>query len=217
MNKKLLIISSCLAAIALSSCSSNSSRSRFLSNYDQLKPLSNEYGAKLAYTNPETDFKKYDSIIFDDIVFIVPTDSKLTENDKQRLANNMRSIVYAELSKDYKMVTTPGPTTMRFRGAVTELVPANRTGNLVTTVVPVGRVVAEGQQLSSGVSTFSARGTGELEILDSVTGERLVALSDTRYARKSVSSAATSWGNLESAMKSAARDLRKGLAKLRNR
>ena len=51
---------------------------------------------------------------------------------------------YNLVSKDYKMVSEPGPSTMRFRGAVTELVPANRAGNVVTTVVPVGRIVAEG-------------------------------------------------------------------------
>lgn len=217
MKKTILTASLCAAAAALTSCSSVTSQSGFLKDYDQLQPGSNKYKAKLAYTNPSTDFKKYDSIIFDDLRFIVPTDSKLTEADKQRLANTMRSIVYNELSKDYKMVNEPGPTTMRFRGAVTELVPANRAGNVVTTVVPVGRIVAEGTQMTSGISTFSARGTGELEIVDSVTGERLVALSDTRYARKNVTSAATSWGNIESAMKSAARDLRKGLATLRNR
>lgn len=205
------------AAIALASCASNTSQSGFLKNYNQLQPGNNDYGAKLSYTNPETDFKKYDSIQFEPIQFIMPTDSKLTEDDKARLTTSMRSIVYKELSKDYKIVTEPGPSTMTFRGAVTELVPANRAGNVVTSVVPISRVVTEGQQLTTGMSTFSARGTGELELVDSVSGERLVALSDTRYARKQATTSATKWGDIEGAMRRSAVDIRKGLEKLRNR
>lgn len=202
--------------LCLSSCS-NQSASGFLDNYDQLSPGGNAYGAKLAYTNPDTDFSKYDSIMLDPLVFILPRDTKLTEADRNRLTYAMRNAISDELSKDYKMVTTAGPTTMRFRGAVTELTPANRPVNVVTSVVPVSRVVAEAQQMTTGISMFSARGSGEMELVDSVRGERLVALADTRYARKAASTSATSWGEIEKSMQRAAADVRKGLAKLRAR
>ncbi|MEP4079690.1 DUF3313 domain-containing protein [Haloferula sp.] len=215
-NKKIAMSLAALAAIGLSACST-SSPSGFLEDYDQLQSGGNEYGAKLSYTNPETDFKKYDSIQLEPVQFIMPEDSKLTEDDRIRLATAMRDAVRAELSKDYKLVDKPGPSTMTFRGAVTELVPANRAGNVVTSIVPAGRVVAEASQLTTGVSTFSARGTGELELVDSLSRERLVALSDTRYARKKATSSATKWGDIEGAMKRAAADVRKGLAKLRAR
>ena len=74
-----------------------------------------------------------------------------------------------ELSKDYRIVREVGPTTMRLRGALTNLSPANRPMNLVTTVVPVGRTLAETQRLTAGISTFSANGSGEMELVDSVT------------------------------------------------
>lgn len=171
----------------------------------------------MSYSNPETDFTKYDSIILEPVVFILPTDSKLTESDRNRLSYAMRQAIHSELSKDYKIVTKAGPTTMRFRGAVTELVPANRPVNVITSVVPASRVVMEAQQMTTGISSFSARGSGELEFVDSVSGERLVALADTRYARKAASTSATSWGQIEGAMQNAAADVRKGLAKLRAR
>lgn len=174
-------------------------------------------GAKLSYVNPDMDFAKYDSILFEPVVFILPEDSKVTEQEKARLVEAMRDALSAELRKDYKFVSEPGPTTFRFRGALTELVPANRPVNVVTSVVPISRVISEGQQLSTGMSTFSARGTGEAELVDSVTGERLVAIADTRYARKQATTSATRWGDIESAMGRAAADLRKGLAGLRNR
>ena len=206
-----------IACLALASCISNPSPSGFLEDYDQLQPGGNEYGAKLSYTNPDTDFAKYDSIMFEPLVFILPEDSKLTEEDKQRLVQEMNEALSAELKKDYKFVKEPGPTTMLMRGALTELVPANRVGNVVTSVVPLSRVVSEGQQLTTGMSTFSARGTGELEIRDSVTNERLAAIADTRYARKKATTSATRWGEIEAAMLRSAKDLRAALAKLRNR
>ncbi|NWK56978.1 DUF3313 domain-containing protein [Verrucomicrobiaceae bacterium N1E253] len=214
--KSLTSLGAAAMALLLSSCG-NQSPSGFLSNYNQLSPGGNAYGAKMSYTKPNMDFAKYDSVIIDPVTFILPTDSKLTEADRQRLSYAMRQAITRELSKDYKLVSTPGPTTMRFRGAVTELIPANRPANVITSVVPVSRVVAEAQQMTTGISMFSSRGSGEMEILDSVSGERLVALADTRYARKAASSSATSWGQIEEAMGNAAADVRKGLAKLRAR
>jgi len=55
------------ALLALASCGTQSP-SGFLANYDQLSPGGNDYGAKMAYTNPATDFSKYDRIMFDPIV-----------------------------------------------------------------------------------------------------------------------------------------------------
>lgn len=213
---KLKLVLASAAALALSNCSSVSP-SGFLKDYDQLQPGTNALGAKLSYINPEMDFKKYDSILFEPLVFILPEDSKVTEEDKTRLVNAMRDALQDELSKDYKLVSDPGPTTIRFRGALTELVPANRPVNVVTSVVPASRLIAEGQQLSTGMSAFSARGTGEAEMVDSVTGERLAAIADTRYARKRATTSATRWGEIEAAMGRAAADLRKGLAALRAR
>ncbi|MEM9238327.1 MAG: DUF3313 domain-containing protein, partial [Verrucomicrobiota bacterium] len=157
-----------LACLSLASCISNPSPSGFLEDYDELQPGNNLYAAKLSYTNPDTDFSKHDSIMFEPLVFILPDDSKLTEDDKKRLVKAMSDALNEELRQDYKFVSSPGPTTMLMRGALTELVPANRPGNVVTSVVPLSRVVSEGQQLTTGMSTFSARGTGELEIRDSV-------------------------------------------------
>jgi hypothetical protein len=204
------------ALLALASCGTQSP-SGFLANYDQLSPGGNDYGAKMAYTNPATDFSKYDSIMFDPIAFILPADTKLTAADRAQLSYAMNQAVTNELRKDYKIVTTAGPNTMRFRGAVTELTPANRPPNVITSVLPASRVVMEAQQLTTGISMFSARGSGEFELLDSVSGERLVALADTRYARKQASSSASSWGQIEKSMKAAAVDVRKGLAILRSR
>ncbi|MEM1083376.1 MAG: DUF3313 domain-containing protein [Verrucomicrobiota bacterium] len=206
-----------LACLSLASCISNPSPSGFLEDYDELQPGNNPYAAKLSYTNPDTDFSKYDSIMFEPLVFILPDDSKLTEDDKKRLVKAMSDALNEELRQDYKFVSSPGPTTMLMRGALTELVPANRPGNVVTSVVPLSRVVSEGQQLTTGMSTFSARGTGELEIRDSVTNERLAAVADTRYARKKATTSATRWGEIEAAMVRSAKDLRSGLEKLRNR
>lgn len=217
MKNRLATAALCLGIFGLASCASRISPSGFLKDYDQLQPGSNPYGAKLSYTNPTADFSKYDSIMFEPVVFFLPEDSKLTENDKARLVQAARAALREELGQDYKLATVPGPNTMRMRGALTELVPANRAGNLVTSIVPAGRVVAEASQLTTGISTFSARGTGEFELRDSVTNERLAALSDTRYARKQAITSATKWGDIEGAMKRSAADIRKGLARLRAR
>lgn len=206
-----------LVCLGLTSCAMNTSPSGFLDDYDQLQPGKNALGARLSYVNSETDFAKYDKLIIDPVTFFLPPDSVVTEEDKLRLGSAMYDALSEELSKDYEIVTEPGPTTMRFRGALTELVPANRTGNVVASVVPVGRVLTEAQYWTTGTTNFSARGTGEVEVVDSESGERLVALSDTRWARAAATTSATRWGQIEGAMERAARDVRKGFATLRAR
>lgn len=204
-----------LACLALASCAVNTSPSGFLDDFDQLQPGKNALGARLAYVNPETDFSTYDKLIIDPITFFLPEDSVITEDDMLHLGTAMYDILNEELSKDYEIVTEPGPTTMRFRCALTELVPAIRTGNVVASVVPVGRVLSEAQYWTTGTTNFSARGTGEMEVVDSVSGDRLAALSDTRWARPAATTSATRWGQIEGAMQRAARDTRKGFAELR--
>lgn len=206
-----------LACLALASCAVNTSPSGFLDDYDQLQPGKNALGARLAYVNPETDFSKYDKLIIDPITFYVPTDSVITEDDKLRLGTTLHDILNEELSKDYEIVTDPGPSTMRFRCALTELVPATRTGNVVSSVVPAGRVLSEAQYWTTGTTNFSARGTGEAEVVDSESGDRLAALSDTRWARPAATTSATRWGQIEGAMRQSAKATRKGLAALRER
>jgi len=59
MKSQYILIAAGAATLMMSSCGTQSP-SGFLENYEQLTPGNNKYGAKMAYSNPNMDFLKYD-------------------------------------------------------------------------------------------------------------------------------------------------------------
>jgi hypothetical protein len=192
--------------------------SGFLKDYSQLK--AGESGqAKLVYINPNTNFAKYDKVMIAPITVWVKADSKLAKlpkKDLEALANYLDATVRENLKKDYTIVKQPGPDVMRLRIAITEGKKANVVMNTVSTIVPVGLAIDVVKFIAVGTHTSVGEASVEAEIVDSVSGERLIAAVDGRAGRKNlVSGNFTGWGDVQDAYDYWAKKLQARLAELR--
>lgn len=187
------------ASFALSSCSTGgSSPSGFLRNYKQLDAGYGTEDAVSAYLKPGVDLKKYDSVLIDPVTTVV-SNSSITPGVTDQLAAYLSESLRSQMDSNMKLTTTPGPTTLRVRTALTDVIAGREAGKPVTQVHANPQVTMTGTLGSDALAAFISNVSFEGEILDSVTGERLSALSDQRLGSKREATKSTSWAAVRSA------------------
>ena len=67
----------------------------------------------------------------------------------------------------------------------------------MASVLPHVRAVSLVTRLTTGTSAFTGRASGEAEILDAVTGERLLAGVDRRVGNTAIRGALSSWDDVQ--------------------
>jgi len=182
--------------------------SGFLGDYSQLKP-GPEGGAKMVYLKDGVDFSKYNKIMMDQVVFYFSPNAKNKEIDPEQmkeLAEMFHKAVFDALGTAYPLVDEPGPDVMRLRTAITDIDLPNRTLNTVTTVVPIGLAVSLVKKGATGKGNFVGEISMEIEVLDSMSNERIAAAADRRAGGKVASM--SKFGTAEDAFKFWAQRLR---------
>jgi hypothetical protein len=195
------LIGSALAAsaIALTSCSTGGrSPSGFLSNYAQMDSGFGTADAVAVYVNPRADFRKYDSVMIDPVTTVVATPG-IGAEVKDQLAAYLAEALRNQAGNPLRVVTTPGPSTIRVRSALTDVIEGSKAGKPVTTVHASPRATLSGRLGSGELAAFISSVCFEGEIVDSTTGERLSALSDHRIGVKREATASTTWAGVRSA------------------
>lgn len=187
------------AALAVTSCSPGGrSPSGFLRNYKQLDAGYGTSDAVSAYVNPAANLQKYDSVMIDPVTTVVATPG-ISAEVKDQLAAYLGESLRSESGGRLKLTSVPGPTTIRVRTALTDVVEGRKAGTPVTTVHSSPRATLTGNLGSDTIAAFITNVSFEGEILDSVTGERLRALCDHRLGTKREATATTSWAAVRSA------------------
>lgn len=187
------------AALAVTSCSTGGrSPSGFLGNYKQLDAGYGMADAVASYVKPGVDLKKYDSVLIDPVTTVVGAPAA-TAAVKDQLAAYLSESLHAQAVGKLKTVSAPGPTTIRVRVALTDVVEGRTSGSPVTTVHSNPKATLKGNLGSAEIAAFVSSVSFEGEIQDSITGERLCALSDHRLGAKREATASTSWAAVRSA------------------
>lgn len=165
-----LIFMSALIIITTQGCffKKHVNYSRFLGNVQ-------EKGSELVYIKEGVDFKKYDKIMMDHVVFFFNDNAyyKAIQSDELNdLAQAFHKIFVDELLEVFSMVDRGGPNVLRIRTAITGLLPDKPDLNDITAVVPKNNEIA--LRKITGLSHVDT-GTSyiEIEFLDSVTLERV--------------------------------------------
>jgi len=83
--------------------------------------------------------------------------------------------------------------------AITGARKSNVVLGLMSTVLPPARLVSELRNMSTGTYAFVGRVSIEAEILDSVSGERLIAAVDERAGSKRLRGSTSAWSHVHSA------------------
>ncbi len=186
-------------ALAVTSCSTGGrSPSGFLGNYKQLDAGYGTADAVASYVKPGVDLKKYDSVLIDPVTTVVGAPG-ISPAVKDQLAAYLGESLHAQAVGKMRSAAVPGPTTIRVRVALTDVVEGRDSGKPVTTVHANPQAALKGNLGSAEVAAFVSSVSFEGEIQDSVTGERLCALSDHRLGAKREASASTSWAAVRSA------------------
>lgn len=201
--KKLFVL--IMGLLFLSSCAGNTSKvqqdSVFLGeHYQKLQPGTEETDPKLMWMKPGVDYKKYDKIMVDYVIFAFAEDSEykgIDANELKKLADSASEVFVRTIGKDFPVVSEPAPDVLRIRVAITDLKQSSPGLSAVTSIVPVGLAVSLVKKGSSDSWTGSGATTAEMLVVDSMTNEVLAAGQDTLQAE--FEDRFSKWGSAEEA------------------
>ena len=216
------LVASLLLILTLSACAASRQprgipeESGFLGNYSQLKPGKGDQAA-LVYIKPDVDWKSYTAVQFESVTLWPGKDgglASLSAEDQQMLADRLYKAVHDALSKEIKIVTSPGPGVLRLRVALTEASSTMVVLNAVATIVPQIRTVTTLAGLAANTSLTVGSATIEGDVRDSLTQARLAAFVDKRIGQRSLQGLGT-WSQVQAAFDQWGEQFANRLAELR--
>ncbi len=160
--------------------------SGFLENYPAFQPGPSG-GVDLVYLKESVDFKKYNKVMFDQVVFFLKEDSKykgIQPEEMKELADMFHLAAVKALEGAYPIVGEPGDDVLRVRVAITDIEPSNPAKSAVTTVLPIGLALSIIKKGVTGKHTGVGGASMEAEFLDSRTNERVAAAIGKREGSK---------------------------------
>lgn len=180
--------------------------SGFLKDSWQLKSGSSEANDPiLVYINPEMDCKKYKSIILQPVTLWGKAENSsyqdLTEQERSMLTHEADKVLRETVENGgFFIVNQPGPDVMVVRAALTEAEKSNVLMKDITVVAPYVTGPAMLWSEAKGKALFTGEAAFELEILDSLSGQRLYAAADKRVGKLDPKNF-HSWDDVKEAMK----------------
>ncbi len=172
-------------ATTIISCASAPKQSGFLGEYyEDLQP-GPKGGANLRWIKPGVDFKNYDKVMLDSVVYFFADDSEYKGIDPAvllGLSTEFEQEVKEAYKGGYPIVTEPGPGVARLKIALTGLKQSSPVVSGITTALPIGLVISAAKKGTTGAWTGSGATSVELIVIDSVTNEVIVAAQDEQTA-----------------------------------
>jgi hypothetical protein len=188
--------------------------SGFLTDYPEFKP-DPKGSLDLVYLQEGVDFKSYNKVMFDHVLFLVKDDAKykgIHVDELRQLADSFHMAVVDALEGAYPLVSEPGPGVLRIRVAITDVKASNPFLNTITTILPTGLAISTIKRGLTGTHSFVGESSMEAEFLDSQTNERIGAAIDRKAAAKyKVIKGLRKWKHAEDVFKFWAKRLRKWL------
>ncbi|GAB4343875.1 MAG: DUF3313 domain-containing protein [Candidatus Abyssubacteria bacterium] len=203
-----VVVASLLGGCASSKQARSVETKGFLVDHSMLQKGKDDQ-ALLRYRNPKADIAGYTKIMLDPVLIAKP--DKATQEqmaDLQKLATNYYVYLSRELGKDYSMVRTPEPGTMRIQAAITGAEKSNVVTNTLSSVVPIGMGVSLAKDFATGKPVGVGEATAEMKITDASTGELIGAAVDRRVGGKNPDGIIDTWADANAAMEYWAKRLR---------
>lgn len=154
------------------------------------------------YQNPAAKGRRYTKMLVDPVLLKKSSelDAETLENYK-KLANNAAFYLVEELQKDFKIVNSPEPETLRIQLAIIDAEPSSKVSNVLSSVVPIGIGISAIKGASTGKQSGVGEITAEFKLTDAMTGELLGAAVDRRVGGKDVGGMFDSWYNADAGLK----------------
>jgi hypothetical protein len=169
----------------------------------------------LVYVNPNADFRKYTQIMVEPVtVWNSAETATVPHKEAQRLADDLDDALRLALFADFTLVERAGPGVMRLRAAITEAEGSWHVHDAVASRFDKEMKAAKGTP-STATRDFVGKAGVEAEVLDALTGERLLAAVDRRAGARSIKLKDSTWEDVREAFDFWAERLRVRLARLR--
>lgn len=175
-----------LMVTSIAACAKQVRYSGFLSSYSGLEK-GPKGGADLVYAKEGVFFKKYKKIMMDQVVFYFSEDSEdkgIQPEEMKALADEFHKKFAEVVGTDYPFTDTPGPDVIRIRTAITNIEESHPGVGVITTVLPQALAISYIKKGVTGEHTGVGSATMEMEMLDSMTNERLATAVDIRSGGK---------------------------------
>lgn len=176
---------SCASTGSQTTSSGASEKTGFLHGYYERMTPGPKGGAKLRWIKPGVDFKKYNKIMMDSVIFYFAHDSEDKRLDGEaikKITDECNLAIINELKAEYPFVAEPGPDVVRIRFAITDIKQSRPALSAVTTVIPVGLALSFVDRGATGSWTGSGATDAEFMALDSQTNEVLAVAQDEKSA-----------------------------------
>jgi len=178
----------------------NVEESGFLGDYSALRAGKDGEALKI-YLNPryQQSCKAYDKVLIEPVGIWVGKNSDtaaISAEDRQMLVNHLHGSLVSELGKHYQIVKTPQPGTLRIKTALTEAEGSWVALDTVSSFVPQMLLISKLKEIATGTGSFVGKASGEVEITDAVSGERMAAAVDRMVGNKSVTGVASRWDDV---------------------
>jgi len=197
-------------AISIAGCAEttrdrNVNYSGFLGDYSMLVK-GDDKQAERRYLRPDVNWASYGRILLDPVMLWRGDESRrggISSHDAQAVMNYFYQAIYKHLEEQgFDMVTSPEPDTLRVQVVLTKLEESHVVMDVVSTVVPVARVLSGLDKAITGKPAFVGEAEIEFKVTDAITGELLAAGVDHRVWGKALrASNFSSWGEVQDMMR----------------
>jgi hypothetical protein len=179
-----------------------------LGDYSMLRKEKSRTGATVFITGKggKAFFAKYKKVIIDPVTIWQMPDAQRPEGsplrdipleDLQNLAIVFRDAMVKELEQDYEIVQAPGPDVFRLRTAITEASDSPPVLDFISTFEPITRTISGISKLSTGTNIWVGQASVEAKLIDSQTGDLLMAGIDRRSGEKTFKGVTSSWDDVK--------------------
>jgi len=177
--------------------------SGFLQDYSALREGKAGEALKI-YIDPNYPqlCETYDKVLIEPIGIWVKENSDLADvspSERQNLVNHLHGSLVSELGKYYQVVKNPQPGALRIRTAITEAEGSVVALDTMSSFLPHSLVISKIKETATGTATFVGRASGEVEVTDAMTGERIAAAVDAIVGTKSVFGVTSKWDDVNRA------------------
>jgi Protein of unknown function (DUF3313) len=191
--------------------------SGFLGNYSQFQS-GGEDQARLVYVNPTVQWSQYNKIMLAPVTFWASSDSKISAEDQHELCNYAYNAFKATLQKQFTVVDQSGFGIMRLQVSLTNADSATPVLRSISMLVLQARLLSTIKYLGTGTYAFVGGASGEGQITDSITGQRLTAWVDERVGGGNIKNVAVwKWRDAEHVFDNWSEQLASQLEQLRSR
>lgn len=171
-----LLATTLLALTMHQACAGDSA---FIDNMPELAPDPDRAGTMI-WQKPGLDRRAYTRVMAEPLTLFISPDSEyqgLDADELKALADTFREVVTKTLEPDIPVVNERGEGVLYVRAAITNVKIAKKKRGLLG-YTPIGLVVGAVKDVAAGPSVSLRDAVIEIEMLDSVTGERLGVLVD---------------------------------------